>query len=546
MPSSPRRSSSRFSRAPDLDCAFVSFLQIDRDGNVNVSKLTKRPYLTAGVGGFIDITARGRRLVFGGTFTTAGWTWRSPTGAWRSGGGQDPKLVPAVEQVTFSGRRGREQHQEVTVVTERCVLKQTEAGLTVTEIAPGVDLERDVLGQAGFPLHVSPDLVEMDPRLFRPEPVGLELEARPQALERVMSEPRILVRRDGSILTLTLNRPDKLNAIDGAMLDALGEALGEIERDREIRAVILTGAGRAFSAGADIKEWTALAPLEFARSWGLRGHALFDRLAALPPPVIAAINGIAFGGGLELALCADIRIASEQARLGLPEVTIAALPGWGGTQRLPRLIGPGRAKHMVLTGQPIDAARAEAWGLVSEVVAADALPARARSWPRRSPPMRRSRCRRASACSMPPCPSRPGRRWRPRPGRCAARPRTPGRGAHRSSSAGRRATRAAEGAVMPLILLTHADEARAHYYGAEPLARLQELGEVRLNESGHPLSTPQLIELARGCQVIVSDRTTEGPAARSSSSCSDWSRSCAAPSTSATSTSAPPRRMASW
>ena len=193
-----------------------------------------------------------------------------------------------------------------------------------------------------------------------------------------MSEPRILVQREGAILTLTLNRPDKLNAIDGAMLDALDEVLGDIERDREIRAVVLTGAGRAFCAGADIKEWTALAPLEFARSWGLRGHALFDRLAALPPPTIAAINGIAFGGGLELALCADIRIATTEVRLGLPEVTIAALPGWGGTQRLPRLIGPGRAKHMILTGQPIDAARAEAWGLVSEVVSADFLPARAR------------------------------------------------------------------------------------------------------------------------------------------------------------------------
>jgi enoyl-CoA hydratase len=193
-----------------------------------------------------------------------------------------------------------------------------------------------------------------------------------------MSEPRILAERDGTIVTLTLNRPDKLNAIDGAMLDALGEAVGEIEHDREVRAVVLTGAGRAFSAGADIKEWTALTPLEFGRSWGLRGHALFDRLAALPPPVIAAINGIAFGGGLELALCADIRIASAEARLGLPEVTIAALPGWGGTQRLPRLIGPGRAKHMTLTGQPIEAARAEAWGLVSETVAGDALLGRAR------------------------------------------------------------------------------------------------------------------------------------------------------------------------
>jgi enoyl-CoA hydratase/carnithine racemase len=110
----------------------------------------------------------------------------------------------------------------------------------------------------------------------------------------------------------------------------------------------------------------------------MRGHRLFDRLAALRPPVIAALNGIAFGGGLEFALCADIRIAAAEARLGLPEVTIAAIPGWGGTQRLPRLIGPGRAKHMILSGQPIDAARAEAWGLVTEIVATDALLARAR------------------------------------------------------------------------------------------------------------------------------------------------------------------------
>ena len=188
-----------------------------------------------------------------------------------------------------------------------------------------------------------------------------------------MTAPRILMEQDETIVTLTLNRADKLNAIDGAMLDALDEVLSQLEADRDCRAVILTGAGRAFCAGADIKEWTALAPQEFGPTWGLRGHRLFDRLAGLSPPVIAAINGIAFGGGLELALCADLRIAAAEARLGLPEVTIAALPGWGGTQRLPRLIGPGRAKHMILTGQPVDAARAEAFGLVTEVVAADAL-----------------------------------------------------------------------------------------------------------------------------------------------------------------------------
>jgi enoyl-CoA hydratase len=193
-----------------------------------------------------------------------------------------------------------------------------------------------------------------------------------------MTAPRILLERDETILTLILNRPDKLNAIDGAMLDAIEEVLGGLEAERDCRAVILTGAGRAFSAGADIKEWTALTPQEFGPNWGMRGHRLFDRLAALSPPVIAAINGIAFGGGLELALCADLRIAAEGARLGLPEVTIAALPGWGGTQRLPRLIGPGRAKQMILTGQPVEAARAEAFGLVSEVVPVEALMSRAR------------------------------------------------------------------------------------------------------------------------------------------------------------------------
>jgi len=171
-----------FFQGGGFDCAFVSFLQIDQDGNVNVSKLAKRPYLTAGAGGFIDITARGRRLVFGGTFTTRGLDVAVEDGriAIRTEG-RIKKLVPEVEQVTFSGRRAREQGQEVTVVTERCVLRRTEAGLMVTEIAPGVDLERDVLGQAEIALGVSPDLALMDPRLFRPEPMGLELApARPR------------------------------------------------------------------------------------------------------------------------------------------------------------------------------------------------------------------------------------------------------------------------------------------------------------------------------------------------------------------------------
>jgi acyl CoA:acetate/3-ketoacid CoA transferase len=168
-----------FFQGAGFDSAFVSFLQIDAQGNVNVSKLTKRPYLTAGVGGFIDITARGRKLVFAGTFTTAGLDVGVEDGRLRvRAEGKIKKLVPEVEQVTFSGRRGREQGQDVTIVTERCVLRQTDAGLMVSEIAPGIDLERDVLAQAEIALAVSPELTLMDPRLFRPEPMGLELPTR--------------------------------------------------------------------------------------------------------------------------------------------------------------------------------------------------------------------------------------------------------------------------------------------------------------------------------------------------------------------------------
>jgi acyl CoA:acetate/3-ketoacid CoA transferase len=172
-----------FFQGGGFDCAFLSFLQIDAAGNVNVSKLAGRPYLTAGVGGFIDITAHARRIVFSGTFTTGGLEVAVEDGRLRiAREGRIRKLVPEVEQVTFSGRRAREQDQEVTVVTERCVLRRTEAGLEVAEIAPGVDLERDVLGQADIPLRVSPDLARMDPRLFRPEPMGLALApARPRA-----------------------------------------------------------------------------------------------------------------------------------------------------------------------------------------------------------------------------------------------------------------------------------------------------------------------------------------------------------------------------
>jgi enoyl-CoA hydratase len=129
--------------------------------------------------------------------------------------------------------------------------------------------------------------------------------------------------------------------------------------------------------GADIQAWTALSPLEMWSSWIRRGHQLFDRMAQLRQPVIALIGGFAFGGGLELALTADIRIASEQASFAMPEVKLATIPGWAGTSRLPKIIGRARAKQMIFSGVPVDAHRAERWGLVNEVVSAADLDAKA-------------------------------------------------------------------------------------------------------------------------------------------------------------------------
>jgi propionate CoA-transferase len=165
-----------FFQGAGFDLALLSFLQIDQAGNVNVSRLKARPWLTAGVGGFIDITARARRIVFSGTFTAGGPRLEIAQRrlAIRAEG-KIKKLVPEVEQVTFSGARAREQGQDVTVITERCVLRRGSEGLMVTEIAPGADLERDILAQAGIPLAVSADLREMDPRLFDPAPMALTL-----------------------------------------------------------------------------------------------------------------------------------------------------------------------------------------------------------------------------------------------------------------------------------------------------------------------------------------------------------------------------------
>ena len=174
-----------FFQGGGFDRCLLSFLQVDAAGNVNVSRLRGKPHVTAGAGGFIDITARARRLVFSGPFAAGRQDIAVGDGVLTiREDGKAAKFVPEVEHVTFSGRMARERGQDVTFVTERCVMRVLDDGLTVTEIAPGIDVERDVLGRVEIPLRVAPDMRPMDERLFRPEPMGLQLRGRGDAVER--------------------------------------------------------------------------------------------------------------------------------------------------------------------------------------------------------------------------------------------------------------------------------------------------------------------------------------------------------------------------
>jgi len=181
-----------------------------------------------------------------------------------------------------------------------------------------------------------------------------------------MSASLVEVRSDGPIAVVTLRREEKLNALSTAVEAALGEAIGRPEV-RDARAVIITGGARAFSAGADVSEMRALAPADILAYYRATGD-VYERVAALPMPTIAAIAGWCLGGGLELALACDFRIAERGTRLGLPEVGIGILPSSGGTHRLVRLVGAARAKELVLLGERIDAERAAALGVVTEAV----------------------------------------------------------------------------------------------------------------------------------------------------------------------------------
>lgn len=174
------------------------------------------------------------------------------------------------------------------------------------------------------------------------------------------------------IATITVNRPDKLNALNDATIKELGVAIDEARARNDVGAVILTGAGRAFVAGADISELSEQTPL-VATARSRAGQNVFRRFETSPKPTIAAINGFALGGGCELAMSCHMRIASEFAKLGQPEAKLGIVPGYGGTQRLPRLVGRGAALRLLLTGEIIDANEAHRLGLVDQVVAAAKL-----------------------------------------------------------------------------------------------------------------------------------------------------------------------------
>jgi enoyl-CoA hydratase len=189
----------------------------------------------------------------------------------------------------------------------------------------------------------------------------------------------LLVERDGAVAILTINRPTVLNALNTQTVDELRRAMLELKADATARAIIVTGAGpKSFVAGADINELAVLSPTA-GREHALVGQHVFDVIENLGKPVIAAINGFALGGGCELAMACTLRIAADSARLGQPEIALGLIPGYAGTQRLPRLVGTGRAMEMLLTGAPVGADEALRIGLVHRVVPAADLMTEART-----------------------------------------------------------------------------------------------------------------------------------------------------------------------
>ena len=184
--------------------------------------------------------------------------------------------------------------------------------------------------------------------------------------------PTIRYEKQDNIGIITINRPEALNALNTAVFNELEPLVGEIERDATLAALIITGEGRSFVAGADIGEQCPM-DLEAGRKWARRGSSVFRRIEKLEIPTIAAVNGFALGGGCELALTCDIILASEKAKFGQPEVGLGITPGFSGTQRLPRRVGIGKAKELIFSGKMIKADEAKTIGLVNEVYAPEAL-----------------------------------------------------------------------------------------------------------------------------------------------------------------------------
>ena len=193
-----------------------------------------------------------------------------------------------------------------------------------------------------------------------------------------MNFENILVEKKEPIAQITINRPSKLNALNKATIGELHDAFKALEEDKSVRAIIITGSGeKAFVAGADISEFADFDEKQGAELAAKGQELLFDFVANLSKPVIAAVNGFALGGGLELAMASHIRVASDNAKMGLPEVTLGVIPGYGGTQRLPQLVGKGRANEMIMTAQMIDAQTALQYGLVNHVTTQAELLAKA-------------------------------------------------------------------------------------------------------------------------------------------------------------------------
>ena len=333
-----------------FDMSLLSFLQIDRGGSVNVSKLGVRPHVTAGAGGFVDITARAKTDRLFRLFHRRGKA-RSPRRR-----AQDRK-----------GRQGQEARRSCRA---DLVLRPPRG-----RAGAGNRLRHRTLRAAAREggRHGHRARARRGSRARRPRPGRVSAarrEGHPQDGSRRCFMPRrsslsfarprsgsvsafVDLRFEGPLARLTLKRADKLNALDRAMIDALADAARAIDASPDARVAILSGEGKAFCAGGDIAAWGGLPPLEMWRDWTRAGHRAFEALARLRVPLIAALTGHAFGGGLELAAVADIRIAESGIKLGLPEIGLGMAPGWSGTQRLVRRFGASVVRRMALTGRDV-------------------------------------------------------------------------------------------------------------------------------------------------------------------------------------------------